>query len=346
MTEPERVVREMARQMRAIIANGIGTADVLELQQVPLSWPRGGQEALVRLKAASLNPADVYFRSYGPYIKNAAPILGHDGAGVVEEVGGEVARFRPGDRVCFCNGGIGGDPGTYAEFAVVPEEQLVRVPANIDWCAAAALPLVTITAWEALYERAALVPGEYVLIHAGAGGTGHVAVQLATLKGAHIAATVSSAAKAEFVRALGVDRPILYRQEDFVAAALTWTSGRGVAVALDNVGAETLQRTFRAMAPYGRIVTLMGTPGDDAEGSAYNKNLTLHNLMMLTPMWLGLKSRLRRQAEIVEEAMAFLAAGELKLHIDSTFPLAEAAAAHRRLEAGGMMGKIVLRIGD
>jgi NADPH2:quinone reductase len=332
--------------MRAIVANGTGDADVLELRQVPLSWPRGRNDVLVRLKAASLNPADVYFRSYGTYIKNTMPILGHDGAGVVEEVGGDVVRFRPGDRVCFCNGGIGGDPGTYAEYAVVPGDQLVPVPGNVDWSVAAALPLVTITAWEALYERAALVQGEYVLIHAGAGGTGHVAVQLAALRGAHIAATVSTEAKAAFVRGLGVDRPILYRQEDFADATLAWTSGRGVAIALDNVGAETLQRTFRAMAPYGRVVTLMGTPGDDAEGRAYNKNLTLHNLMMLTPMWLGLQDRLRRQADIVEEAMAFLAAGELTLHVDSTFPLAEAAAAHRRLEAGGMMGKIVLHIGD
>lgn len=332
--------------MRAVVANGTGGAEVLELREVPLSWPRGGRDVLVRLKAASLNPADVYFRAYGTYIKSAAPILGHDGAGLIEAVGDEVSRFRPGDRVCFCNGGIGGDPGTYAEFAVVPEEQIVRVPDNIDWGAAAALPLVTITAWEALYERAALVQGEYVLIHAGAGGTGHVAVQLAALRGAHIAATVSSEAKAAFLRGLGVDRPILYRQEDFAEATLAWTTGRGVAVALDNVGAETLQRTFRAMAPYGRVVTLMGTPGDDAEGSAYNKNLTLHNLMMLTPMWLGLRDRLRHQAEIVEEAMAFLATGELTLHIDSSFPLAEAAAAHRRLEAGGMTGKIVLRIGD
>ncbi|MGH6962755.1 MAG: zinc-binding dehydrogenase [Dongiaceae bacterium] len=336
----------MARQMRAMVANGTGGPEVLELRQVPLTWPRARHDVLVRLKAASLNPADIYFRRYGPYIKSEAPILGHDGAGVVEEVGRDVARWRPGDRVCFCNGGIGGDPGTYAEFAVVPEDQLVLVPNNVDWIAAAALPLVTITAWEALYERAALVQGEYVLIHAAAGGTGHVAVQLAALKGAHIAATVGSEAKAEFVRGLGVDRPILYRQEDFAEAALDWTSGRGLAVALDNVGAETLRRTFRAMAPYGRVVTLMGTPGDDADGSAYNKNLTLHNLMMLTPMWLGLRDRLRRQAEIVEEAMAHLASGELTLHIDGTFPLAEAATAHRRLEAGGMMGKLVLRIGD
>ncbi|HUL07576.1 MAG TPA: alcohol dehydrogenase catalytic domain-containing protein, partial [Candidatus Acidoferrum sp.] len=110
--------------MQAIVANGTGGAEILELREVPISWPRGGRDALVRLKAASLNPADLYFRTYGTCIRNAAPILGHDGAGVIEEVGAGVTRFRPGDRVCFCNGGIGGEPGTYAEFAVVPEEQL------------------------------------------------------------------------------------------------------------------------------------------------------------------------------------------------------------------------------
>src|SRR5919108_799264 len=337
----------MSRTMQAVVMTATGGADVLALQPAPLLWPRGAQDVLVRLKAAGLNPADVYFRTYGPYIKGAGPcILGHDGAGIVEAIGREVSQFEPGDRVCFCNGGIGGDPGTYAEFAIVPEDQLVSVPANVDWTLAAAPPLVAITAWGALYERAAVANGEQVLIQGGAGGTGHVAVQLAALKGARVAATVSSEAKAAFLRSLGVDRPILYRQEDFVAAALDWAGGRGLAVALDNVGGETLQRTFRAMAPYGRIATLMGTPGDDAEGTAYNRNLTLHNVMMLTPMWLGLKDRLRHQAEIVNEAMAFLATGELTLRIDSTFPLADATAAHRRLEAGGMMGKVVLRIAD
>jgi NADPH2:quinone reductase len=333
----------MTRQMQAVVMAATGGPEVLMARQVPLQWPRAGRDVLVRLRAASVNPADVFFRTYGPYIKSGAPcVLGHDGAGLVAEVGRDARRFEPGDRVCFCSGGIGGEPGTYAEFAVVPEDRLVAVPEGINWAQAAALPLVTIAAWEALYERAALVQGEYVLIHAGAGGTGHVAVQLAALKGTHIAATVSSDAKAEFVRGLGVDRPILYRREDFAEAALAWTGSRGLAVALDNVGAETLQRTFRAMAPYGRVVTLMGMPGDDGETSAYNKNLTLHNVMMLTPMWFGLAERLRRQAEILAEAMAFLAAGGLKLHIDSSFPLADVAAAHRRIEAGGFMGKIVL----
>lgn len=337
----------MDKNMQAVVMTAKGGPEVLELRPVPLPWPRGPRDVLVRLKAAALNPADAYFRAYGPYIQSDAPcILGHDGAGVVEETGTSASRFKPGDRVCFCNGGIGGDSGTYAEFAVVPEEQLVAVPANVSWATAAALPLVSITAWEALYERAGLIQGEYVLIHAGAGGTGHVAVQLAALKGAHVAATVGDEAKADFVRQLGADRPILYRREDFVAAATAWTGGRGLAVALDNVGAEALQRTFRAMAPYGRVVTLMGTPGDDADGSAYNKNLTLHNVMMLTPMLLGLKDRLRRQADIVGEAMALVASGELQIRIAAGFTLAEAAAAHRRLESGGMIGKVVLQIAD
>ena len=176
----------MSRTMQAVVMTATGGAEVLALRSVPLPWPKGAQDVLVRLKAASLNPADVYFRTYGPYIKSAGPcILGHDGAGIVAEVGRDVSRVKAGDRVCFCNGGIGGDPGTYAEFAIVPEDQLVPVPANVDWTLAAALPLVTITAWESLYERAVLTEGEYVLIHAGAGGTGHVAVQLAALKGGH-----------------------------------------------------------------------------------------------------------------------------------------------------------------
>jgi NADPH2:quinone reductase len=206
--------------------------------------------------------------------------------------------------------------------------------------------LVFITAWEALHERAQVADGEHVLIQAGAGGTGHMAVQIAKLKGAHVAATVSGEAKAEFVKGLGAEKAINYRAENFAEAALAWTGGRGLNVAFDNVGAEAMQKTYRVMAPYGRIVTLMGTPADDAETNAYNKNLTIHNLMMLTPMWLGLRQRLKRQAEIVGQGLALLVAGRLKVHINKVFPLAEAPAAHRQLEAGGTTGKIVLRIGD
>jgi NADPH:quinone reductase len=331
--------------MRAAVMTAIGDPEVLQLQQVALAWPRRERDVLVRLKAAGVNPADAFFRALGTYVDGPGPIvLGHDGAGVVEAVGPGVTSFEPGDPVCFCNGGIGGEFGTYAEFAVVPDEQLVRIPDGVDWHAAAAFPLVAITAWEALVERAALKSGESVLIHGGAGGTGQMAIQLARIEGARVATTVSSAAKADLVTAIGADLAILYRREDFVTAALGWTDGEGLRVALDNVGPEVMANTFRAMAPYGRVVTLMGTPADDAELSAYNRNLTIHNVMMLTPMWFALKDHLRRQAGIVRRTVPYLASGEIKVRIEESFPLSEVSAAHRRLEAGGMSGKIVLEI--
>lgn len=335
----------MSKAMRAVVMTATGGPEVLQTAEVDLAWPQGERDVLVRLKAAGVNPADAYFRTLGTYLRSKGPcILGHDGAGVVEAVGAAVQGLRAGDRVCFCNGGIGGAPGTYAEYAVVPEAQLARLPAGVDFVQGAALPLVLITAWEALYDRARLVAGERVLIHAGAGGTGHVAVQLARLRGARVAATVSGEAKAAFVKELGAERPILYRQEDWVAAALAWSGEAGIDVALDNIGGDAVRRLLRTMAPYGRIVTLMGGGLDDAEGTAYNRNLTLHNVMMLTPMWLGLEKRLAEQAAILREGLALLAAGKLRLHVAATFPLAEAEAAHRRLEAGGTTGKIVLTI--
>ena len=141
--------------MMAIVAAALGGPEVLELRTVPLPWPRGAGDVLVRLQAAALNPADIFFRQLGGYLKTDAPlILGHDGSGIVEAVGTEVKHFQPGDRVCFCNGGIGGDYGTYAEYAIVPEAQLIRVPARVDMTQAAALPLVAITVMESLYDRA------------------------------------------------------------------------------------------------------------------------------------------------------------------------------------------------
>jgi NADPH:quinone reductase len=335
----------MAGKMRAVVAAATGGPEVLQAVELPMPVLRGARDVLVRLKAASLNPADAYFRRCGPYVASSAPlVLGHDGTGVVEAVGARVSRVAPGDAVCFCNGGIGGDPGTYAEFAVVPERQLAVKPAGVGFAEAAALPLVAITLWEALYERARVRRGESVLIHAGAGGTGHIGIQLARLAGARVATTVSSEAKAALAAELGAELVIRYRDQDFVALAREWTRGRGLDVALDNVGPEVMQRCFAAMAPYGRIVTLMGTPSDTAEGAAYNGNLAIHNVMMLTPMWLGLRRHLQRQADHVARAMALLAEGRLRIVIDSSFPLAEAAAAHRRLESGKTMGKVILEI--
>lgn len=335
----------MTHKMQAVLTTGAGGPAVLELTEVALSWPGKSNEVLVRLKAAALNPADSYFRSLGPYIESDNPfVLGHDGAGIVEEIGPGVDGFMPGDKVCFCNGGLGDTPGTYAEFAVVPSDQLVRMLPNVTFDQAAALPLVLITCWESLYQRTDIQSGEFALIHAGAGGTGHMAIQLAALRGGRVATTVSSDEKADFVRTLGAEKPIFYGQENFVEVARAWTGDRGLDVALDNVGPEALQKTYKAMAPYGRIATLMGTAPDDAEETAYVNNLSIHNVMMLTPMVLNLRDRLAAQAKMVEQGMKLLNEKKLEVHICETFDLQDIRAAHERLDAGGNMGKIVIRI--
>lgn len=337
----------MPTKMKAAVLTAPGGPESLQLSNVDLPWPAADRDVLVRLKAAALNPADGYFRAFGPYVDNAGPcILGHDGVGIVEEVGNEVSRIQPGQRVCFCNGGIGGGYGTYAEFAMVPESQLAVVPDSVDDATAAALPLVFITGWESLYDRARLEAEEFVLIHAGAGGTGHVAIQLAALRGAHVAATVSTDEKVDLVKNLGVERPITYRSEDFAEVSQAWTSGQGIDVALDNLGPEVFKKTIPVMAPYGRLVTLMGTPGDDENETAYVNNLTIHNVMMLTPMLLGLQDRLDNQADIVRQGLQLIDQGKLQIKIDSRFNLDEIAYAHERLDAGRSSGKIVISISD
>lgn len=330
-------------KIKAMVAASLGGPEVFVARDVELAWPQGPQDVWVTLHAASLNPADVFFRQLGGYVASDNPfVLGHDGMGVVAAVGADVTGLRPGDRVCFCNGGIGGTMGTYAEAAVVPAAQLALVPDAVDDLTAAALPLVAITAWEAIYDRAALRPGEFALIHGGAGGTGHVAIQLAALRGARVAATVSSAEKAGIATGLGAEVTFNYRAGDFATAALNWSGG--VHVAFDNAGAETLQQTYRAMAPYGRLVTLMGLPGDDADLTAYNLNLTLHNVMMLTPMWKGLSTRLAEQAAILRQALGLVAAGQLTILHARTFVLTDVAAAHAFLESGKAIGKVTLQI--
>ena len=330
-------------KMKAVIATALGGPEVLHHQDVELQWPRGDHDVLVELHFASINPADIFFRQLGGYLSGDHPfILGHDGMGIVKATGSAVTSVKVGDRVCFCNGGIGGDFGTYAEAAIVPEWQLAKVPAEVDDLTAASMPLVSITCWESLYDRAQLKAGEFVLIHGGAGGTGHVAVQLAALRGARVATTVSSTAKADIASGLGAEHIINYRETDFVQSALSWSNG--INVAFDNAGADTMQKTYLAMAPYGRIVTLMGLPGDDADLTAYNMNLSLMSVMMLTPMWKGLRTRLEEQTAILRQALGLIAFGKLTIRQAATFKLEEAAKAHAFLESGNAIGKVTLKI--
>lgn len=328
---------------QAMVMRTAGGPEVLEDRALDLAFDPEGADVLVRLVAAGVNPADTFFRSLGPYIGTAEGcVLGHDGAGIVQAVGRGAGGFVPGDRVCFCHGGVGGTHGTYARHAVVPADCLVQVPDAVSLEDAAAIALVFITGWEAMVERAGVGPGDRVLIHGGAGGTGQMATQIARAAGAHVATTVSLAAKAALSMAAGAERAILYREQDFVAAVMEWSGGDGIRAVLDNIGGDGFLNSLRVLQPYGHIVTLMGTPGDLPDGTAYNGNVTIHNLMMLTPMWKGLRTHLIRQAAILQRAIAWLAEGKVFVRVQDRFPLAQAAAAHQLLESGGGSGKIIL----
>lgn len=329
--------------MQAIVMTAPGSPEVLQLQAVPTPEIESPTQVLVKLKAAGINPIDTKVRQRGTFIDNGTPdVLGCDGAGVVEAVGSQVSAVQPGDAVYFCFGGLGGSQGNYAEYAVVEEHCLAPKPAALSFEEAAAAPLVLITAWEALYDRARLQAGQTVLVQAGAGGVGHVAVQLAKLQGASVATTVSTTQKADFVKSLGADLPILYRQKDVVKAILDWTNGEGVDVAFDTVGGETFYRSAEAVKVYGDLVTLL-QPNDTGNlKAARQRNLRIGLELMLTPMLMNLREEQAEQATILKQCARMFDRGELNVQLTRVYPLAEAARAHADLEAGSMTGKLVL----
>ena len=331
--------------MKAVLMTAPGAPEVLQLQQVPNPSSPGDTELLIRLKAAGINPIDTKLRQRGTFYPDKMPaILGCDGAGIVEAVGAGVENFRPGDEVYFCWGGLGDRYGNYAEYTLIDERFVAQKPASLSFAAAAAAPLVLITAWESLYDRGRLEAGRKALIHAGAGGVGHVAIQLAKLQGANICTTVSSPEKADFVRSLGADEVIFYHQTDFVGATLDWTQGEGVDLAFDTIGGDIFAKSFPAVKIYGDIVTILEPDAKTSWKVARSRNLRISLELMLTPMLQGLVEDLQHQAKILSQCARLIDEGNLKIHLNKTFPLEAAADAHRLLESGSMMGKIVLNI--
>ncbi len=317
--------------------------EVLRVVDIPEPQVSKPAEIKVQLKAAGINPVDTKLRARGVLFPDAYPaILGCDGAGIVTECGTAVTRYKPGDAVWFCHGGLGGAPGNYAEYAVLDEQEAEHMPGSLDFVSAAALPLVLITAWEALFDRAGLASGQTALIHAGAGGVGHIAIQLANSVGARIVTTVSTTEKAAFVRLLGADHVIHYQDSDFVEDVLDWTGGRGVDVVLDTLGGDSFRRSLAATRVYGHVVTLLD-PGKDVNWQeARNRNLSVSFTLMLTPMLQDLPEARHHQGDILRRCATLIEAGTLRPLVSKTLPLHEAAQAHELIEAGHVQGKIVL----
>lgn len=301
----------------------------------------------VKLKAAGVNPIDTKIRSRGSFMpQTERTVLGCDGAGIVEAVGAGVRQFSPGDEVFFCSGGLGGDRGNYAEYAIVDEQDAILKPPRLSFIEAAAAPLVLITAWEALYDRARLAPQQRVLIHAGAGGVGHVAIQLAKLRDAQVATTISSEDKARFATQVGADHCIYYNRIDFVNAVMAWTDNKGVDIAFDTVGQSVLSESFKAVQYGGDVVTLLAPAETTNWKTARDRNLRVSFELMLTPQLQPLAHARRHQAKILASCAEWLATGQLQIHVDKTFPLDRAAAAHEWIEQSQGMGKVVLVMGD
>jgi NADPH2:quinone reductase len=331
--------------MKAIVMTQTGLPDLLELREIPEPVITRPGQIKVRLRAAGVNPVDTKIRRDGMFYPDGLPaVLGCDGAGEVVETGAAVSRFRPGDRVWFCNGGLGGDPGNYAEYTVLDERWAAPMPQSLDFEQAAAGPLVLITAWGMLYDRGRLQPGQTVLVHGAAGGVGHVAVQLAKLRGARVLGTVGSAANADLARQWGADEVINYREQDFVEAVNGLTGGKGADLVAEMVSPEVFARSIECTAHFGDLVTLLD-PGAVPLKEARLRNLRIGFELMLTPMLRNLDGPRAHHVEILEQCGAWIDQGRLRIHVSQVLPLEKAAAAHTQLETGHTAGKMVLKIG-
>jgi NADPH2:quinone reductase len=325
------------KTMTAIEAKGTGGPEILVPATRPIPEP-GPAEVLIEVAAAGINRPDVLQREgLYPAPKDASDLLGLEIAGTVAKLGPGTSRYREGDRVCALVNG-----GGYAEYAVAPEATTLPVPQGLALVEAAALPETVFTVWHNVFERAALKPGEWLLVHGGTSGIGTTAIQIAAALGAHVIATVGSADKADAALALGAVRAVNYRDEDFVEAVRVATGARGADVILDMVGGDYIERDLRAAALDGRIVQIAFLKGSKVEIDLMRlmlRRLTLtgSTLRAQTP---EAKARIAKGVE--QHVWPLVAKGKLKPVIDSTFRLEQAADAHRRIDDPGHIGKIVL----
>ena len=324
--------------MIAIDPAAPGGPEVLVPVTRPVPGPASG-EVLIRVVAAGVNRPDVLQRlGLYPMPPGTPSILGLEVAGEVVVGGG---RWRAGDRVCALVAG-----GGYAEYCVAPAGQVLPIPDGLDFAAAAGLPETYFTVWSNLFQRGGAVAGETVLVHGGTSGIGTTAILLGKAFGLTVVVTAGSADKCSAARELGADHAIDYRTSDFVDKVAGITAGRGVDIVLDMVGGDYIARNLACLADDGRHVSIAFQRGPRAEvdfSTVMRRRLTLTG-STLRPRSVAFKTALA--ADLEAKVWPLFASGRLRAVSDQTFPLADAAAAHRRMEAGEHVGKIVLTIGS
>jgi len=322
--------------MQAIRIHEYGGPEVLKLEELPTPEPGPGQ-ALVEVAATGVNFVEIYQRM-GWYKLPALPaIMGGEGAGTVLKVGPDVTAVQPGDRVAW----LGGSKGSYATHTLVTANQLAPVPAALTLEQAAAVMVQGLTAHVLAHRTYPIQPGDWVLIHAAAGGVGQLLVQMAKMRGARVIGTVSTEEKAAIARGLGADAVVLYTQQDFLVEVKRITGGQGVNVVYDSVGRDTFDRSLDSLAPLGYLVSYGQSSGFppplDIQRLAGGRSLFVTRPSVFT--------YLRSRDELLQHANAvfdWIAAGKLQVHIDRTYPLAEAAQAQIDLAGRGTMGKLLL----
>ena len=320
--------------MKIIYVKEPGGPEKMELAEVPKLQPGPG-EALVRIAAIGVNFIDVYFRM-GRYRADLPIVLGNEGAGAVESIGAGVTAVAPGDRVAWAM-----HRGSYAEYAAVPEALLVKIPPHVSFETAAAAMLQGMTAHYLTHSTFALKSGDTCLVHAAAGGAGGLVVQMAKMLGARVFGTVSTEEKARIAREAGADETILYTKQDFEAEVKRSTGGRGVDVVYDSVGQTTFSKSLDSLRPRG-MLALFGQSSGPVPPFDPNILNGKGSLFLTRP---SLAHYLLTRQELTWRAgdvLSWIDAGKLRLRIDRSYPLADAAAAHRDLESSRTAGKLLL----
>lgn len=318
------------QSMKAVVLTAFGSVDGFEIREVPKPQPKPDQ-VLVRVHATSVNPVDYQTRR-GDYkdLVELPTILGVDISGVVEAVGESVTHFNVGDEVYY-SPQLFGEFGSYAEYHIADEQIVAHKPANLSHAEAACFPLAAGTAWDGLVTRGQLQVSESVLIHAGAGGVGSFAIQLAKATGAYVFTTCSSK-NHDLVKKLGADYVIDYQTENYVELIQRVTKGKGVDLVLDTIGEQTIQQSPLVLRPYGRLVTIVDVANPQSLLEAWGKNLTVQ--FVFTPQY---RAKLDALRHLIER-------NQLYPVIDSVMPWTRVAQAHQRLEQGGTRGKVVLQV--
>lgn len=320
--------------MKAIQIHQTGGPEVLTEVDLPTPTPGPGQ-ALIRIEASGVNFIDTYFRE-GRYPAALPYTLGQEAAGVVESVGPDVSSVKPGDRVAWC-----GIPGTYAEYAVAPVDRLVLIPKGLSTQEAAAALLQGMTAHYLLHAAFVPRPGDTILIHAGAGGTGLLVIQMAKRLGLRVLTTVSTEEKAALTREAGADEVIMYTEEDVVERVKSLTNGEKLPVVYDSVGKTTFEQSLASLRPRGTLVLFGGASGAVPPFDLIRLS-TMGSLYITRPT---LNAYVATRAELESrssDVFGWVADGLLKLRIAHTYPLSDVAQAHRDLEGRHTTGKLLL----